>query len=171
MDDHCHVYEKVAANTTVLNAYLEEPDEQEKDGHYISRVGTADQEKKQTHSPALKNSSEVRGTAHRKKHPMLPPTAAKNVPTLPTTTNSDGIYMSLSSNRRREEQQSQYMSLSAATRKTQSNVGVSAWRRAQESKDTQSRWRAQREIPEEPVYMNQAKCSKHKDHVIEEPFA
>ena len=167
MDDHCNVYEKVTANTTVLNAYLEEPDEQEKDDHCISRRGTVDQEKKQKHGPALQNSSE---TAHRKKHPMLPPTVTKSVPTLPTTTNSDGIYMSLSSNRRQEEQQSQYMSLSAATRKTQSNVGASAWRRAQESKDTQSRWRAQREVPEEPVYMNQAKRSKCKDHVIEEPF-
>ena len=167
MDDHCHVYENVAANPTVLNAYLEEPDEQQRDDDYISRRGTVDQEK---NGPALQNSSEERGTAHRKKHPMLPPTAAESVPTLPTTTNSDGIYMSLSSNRGQEEQQSQYMSLSAATRKTQSNVGASAWRRAQESKDTQSRWRAQREIPEEPVYMNQAKCSKHKDHVIEESF-
>ena len=162
MDDHCNVYEKVTANTTVLNAYLEEPDEQQKDDNYISRRP----------GKGLQNSLEVRGTVHRKKHPMLPPTAAESVPTLPTTTNSDGIYLSLSSNRGQEEQQSQYMSLSAATRKTQSNVGASAWRRAQESKDTQSRWRAQREIPEEPVYMNQAKRSRHKDHVIvdEEPF-
>ena len=132
-----HVYETVPvqrlANTTVSKTE-EELDGQKgqttQQGHTLERRHIAD---------------------HR---PMLPTAKGMPTPSITTTPNPGGVYMSLN---RREELQNQYMSLCAATEITQSNVGPSAWRRvAQENQDT-AHLRAERESPEKLVYMNQVK--------------
>lgn len=132
MEDQSHVYEKVTPlqhpTSTLANTYLEEPHIHVKDRPtHTRRKGTADQKKK--------------------RH-MLPPIT----PAPPNSTHSDDVYMCLKGKQpRQEEDQSQYMSLCAATRKTHSSAGATAaWRRAQGSCQE-----AQQESPEEPLYVNQ----------------
>jgi hypothetical protein len=107
------MYEKAAPqhnSRNIMKTYLEEPDKQTSE-----RSSTMDS-KKRCH--------------------MLPPTA-KIVQ--PVSTSSDGIYMSLTlttEKREQKEQESQYMSLSAATRETHSDIWeTGAWKRVQASQD------------------------------------
>jgi hypothetical protein len=90
----------------------------------------------------------------KKKCNLLPPTA-KNIQ--PVSTSSDGVYMPLTLTTEKRELESQYMSLSAATRETH-NRETGAWKKAQTSQDVT------RVGPEEPVYMNQPK-PRHQNPV------
>lgn len=131
------MYEKVEVLQCppLPNAYLKEP--------YV----------KQEHGPqeqcdAGRKSGQVKG----RKLPMTPPTV-QSMPAVPPS-NTEGVYMSLSSKGRELGQESQYMPLSSATRET---PGVNIMVRR-----TEGHWsRQQEERHKEPLYINQTRSLQH----------